>query len=116
MHTFHRVAPSIYVADLDRAVRFYREALGFSLIHLDEPPRRAVVTQGSAVLHLDLRPDKAGTSTTHMMVDDLDTVAALLASAGVKLLQPPTVQPWGLRDLSVADPDGNVFELAEPVK
>ena len=115
MPTFSRVAPSIYVAEIERAVRFYRDALGFSLIHLDEPPRRAVVAQGSAVLHLDLEPAKAGSSKTHMMVDDLDGVCARLAAAGVQLLQPPTVQPWGLRDIAVADPDGNVFELAEPV-
>lgn len=116
MPTFSRVAPSIYVADLDRAIRFYRDALGFSVIHLDEPPRRAVVSQGSAVLHLDLNPGKAGTSCTHMLVDDLDAVCDRLAKAGVTLQQPPTVQPWGLRDIAVADPDGNVFELAEPVK
>lgn len=116
MPTFSRVAPSIYVSDLDRAIRFYRDALGFSMIHLDDPPRRAVVTQGSAVLHLDLHPAKAGSSCTHMMVDDLNAVCAQIDRAGVKLKQPPTVQPWGLRDIAVTDPDGNTFELAEPVK
>jgi lactoylglutathione lyase len=114
MPMFSRVAPSIYVADIDRAVRFYRDALGFSVECIDEPPRRAVVTQGSAVLHLDLQPAKAGSSRTHIMVDDLDGVCERLGRAGAKLIQQPTVQEWGLRDIAVADPDGNVFELAEP--
>ena len=116
MPQFRRVAPSVYVSDLDRALRFYRDGLGFALEHIDDPPARAVVTQPAAVLHLDLNPAKAGTSTVHMLTDDLDGVCERLKNAGVPLQQPPTVQPWGLRDIAVADPDGNVFELAEPVR
>jgi lactoylglutathione lyase len=116
MPTFSRVAPSIYITDMDRALIFYRDGLGFSLLFVDDPPRRIVVNHGSAVLHLDIEPAKAGTSRTHMLVEDLDGVINRLAKAGIKLLQPPTVQEWGLRDLWVADPDGNVFELAEPVR
>jgi catechol 2,3-dioxygenase-like lactoylglutathione lyase family enzyme len=113
---FSRGAPSIFVADLDRALRFYRDVLGFALECVDEPPVRAVVTNGSAVLHLDRRPEKAGSSVTHMMVDNLDEVCGRLARGHAGLIQPPTVQPWGLRDIAVADPDGNVLELAEPVR
>ena len=116
MPIFSRVAPSIFISDLDRAIQFYRDGLGFTFDNIDEPPARAVVTQGAAVLHLDLQPAKAGTSRTHMMVDDLDTIFTRLQSKNAKLLQAPTVQVWGLRDIIVADPDGNVFELAEPLK
>jgi len=113
---FSRVAPSIYIADIDRALRFYRDVLGFSLECIDEPPMRAVVTQGSAILHFDLQPAKADSSRTHIMVDDLDGVCERLRRAGTDLIQQPTIQEWGLRDIAVADPDGNVFELAEPVR
>ena len=101
---------------MDRAIRFYRDVLGFSLACMDEPPVRAVVMQGSAVLHLDLERARAGSSRTHIMVDDLDGVCERLRQAGVTLLQQPTIQEWGLRDIAVADPDGNVFELAEPAR
>ena len=114
MPTFSRVAPSIYITDLDRALIFYRDGRD-SLCLLTCPPRRIVVSQGSAVLHLDIQAAKAGTSRTHGLVDDLDSVCDRLAKAGIKLLQPPTVQEWGLRDIWVADLDGNVFELAEPI-
>ena len=69
---FNRVAPSIYVADLDRAIRFYTDVMGFALDNVDDPPRRAVVTCAGAVLHLDLNPTLAGSSRTHMMAGDLD--------------------------------------------
>jgi catechol 2,3-dioxygenase-like lactoylglutathione lyase family enzyme len=116
MPSFSRVAPSIYITDIDRALGFYRDGLGFSVDYIDDPPRRAVVTQSTAVLHLDVNPAKAGSSRTHMIVDDLDAVCDRLGRAGFGLLQQPTVQEWGLRDIWVADPDGNVFELAEPVR
>jgi catechol 2,3-dioxygenase-like lactoylglutathione lyase family enzyme len=116
MPQYSRVAPSIYISDLDRALRFYRDVLGFRLECIDEPPRRAVVTQASAVLHLDINAAKAGSSRTHMMVDDLDDVCDRIERAAIVLLQQPTIQDWGLRDIAVADPDGNVFELAEPIR
>jgi len=116
MPDFSRVAPSIYITDIDRAVAFYRDGLGFTVDCIDDPPRRVVVTQNSAVLHLDVEPARAGSSRTHMIVDDLDSVCDRLGRAGFGLLQQPTIQEWGLRDIWVADPDGNVFELAEPVR
>ena len=50
-----------------------------------------------------------------MIVDDLDSVYERLQEAGAAIKQPPKLQPWGLRDLVVADPDGNTFELAQRV-
>ena len=116
MPNFSRVAPSVYISQVDRAIAFYRDGLGFSVDNIDDPPRRAVVTQNSAVLHLDVNIAKAGSCRVHMIVDNLDGVCEQLSRAGVTLLQPPTIQVWGLRDIWVADPDGNVFELAEPVR
>jgi uncharacterized glyoxalase superfamily protein PhnB len=49
------------------------------------------------------------------MVDDLDAVYERLTQAGATIRQGPKVQPWGLRDMIIADPDNNSFEIAEPV-
>jgi uncharacterized glyoxalase superfamily protein PhnB len=114
--TYSRVAPSVFVSDHKRALDFYVNVLGFTLDNIDDPPFRAVVTQRAAVLHLDLVPGKAGSGSIHMLVDDLDLVFTRVQSAGAKVLQPPTSQPWGLRELTVADPDGNVLEIATPVR
>ena len=47
MAVFSRVAPSIYVSDLDNAVKFYHEVLGFNFDSIDDPPLRVVMTEGS---------------------------------------------------------------------
>lgn len=112
---FSRVGPGICEIDLDRAIGFYGDALGFAVGCVDDPPVRAVVVDGPAVLHLDLRPERAGTSLVHMIVADLNAVRDRRRAVGVALRQSPTGQSWGLREAVVADPDGNTLELAQPI-
>jgi catechol 2,3-dioxygenase-like lactoylglutathione lyase family enzyme len=116
MAIFGRVAPTIPVTDIDHALRFYRDVLGFVVAFTNgDPVSFAVIKQGDAQLHLGVQPGKAGSMHAHLMVDDLDGIHNALRQAGIPIRQPPTIQPWGLRDLVVADPDGNSFEIAEPV-
>lgn len=116
MATFGRVAPTVPMADIERSLRFYRDLLGFEVQFTNgEPVSFAVLKQGGAELHLEVQPGKAGSLHVHLMVDDLDPVFERLQQAGAAIRQPPQVQPWGLRDMVVEDPDGNTFEIAQPV-
>jgi catechol 2,3-dioxygenase-like lactoylglutathione lyase family enzyme len=115
MSTFGRVAPSIPVTDMSRALRFYCDLLGFTVTFTNgNPVSFAVIKQGGAQLHLSVQPTKAGLFHAHMMVDDLDSLYERLQQASVTIRQAPKVQEWGLRDIIIADPDGNTFEIAEP--
>ena len=117
MPVFGRVSPTIPVADIDRALQFYCGVLGFAVgFSNGDPVSFAVIEQGEAQLHLCVKPAGAGTAHNHVLVDDLDGVYDRLKQAGMTVQQPPKIQPWGLRDLVVADPDGNTFEVAEPVR
>jgi catechol 2,3-dioxygenase-like lactoylglutathione lyase family enzyme len=114
--TFGRIAPGVPVADMERSLRFYRDVLGFEVQFTNgDPVSFAVMKQGGAELHLSIQPGKAGSLHAHLMIDDLDSVYERLRQAGAAVRQPPKVQPWGLRDVVVADPDGNTFEIAQPV-
>ena len=102
---------------MERALRFYRDVLGFTASFTNgDPVAFAVVRQGDAQLHLGVEPGKAGSSHVHIMVDDLDAVYQRLVNSGAAVRQAPTVQEWGLRDIVIADPDGNTFEIAEPAR
>ena len=115
MVKFGRVAPSIYVRDITRALEFYLDILGFSVVFTNGSPMSfAVLRRDAAHIHLCLRPEAAGSCHAHIMVSDLGSFYDKLVSAGAPVRQPPKVQQWGLRDIVVADQDGNTFEFAEP--
>jgi catechol 2,3-dioxygenase-like lactoylglutathione lyase family enzyme len=99
---------------MQRALEFYRDILGFSVVFCNgSPVSFAVLRQDAAQIHLCVRPESAGMCHTHVMLSDLDLLHSKLMEAGMVVRQPPTAQPWGLRDIVVADEDGNTFEFAE---
>lgn len=114
------------VTDLDRAVSFYTERLGFRLVQRAGPV--AIVARGS--LHLLLsspdssgaRPMPDGTRQTSggwnrivLYVDDLDSMISALAPAKTHFRNSVEGGPGG-RQVQVDDPDGNPIELHEPPK
>ena len=42
-----------------------------------------------------------------LTVDDVDKEYERLTKLGINILQPPTTQPWGARNMQFLDPDGN---------
>jgi catechol 2,3-dioxygenase-like lactoylglutathione lyase family enzyme len=114
MVAFGRVTPTVYVHDMRRSLQFYCDILGFSVVFANgSPVSFAVLGQDDARIHLSVRPEGAGSCHAHIMLTDLDSLYDKLIGAGVIVRQPPKVQPWGLRDIVAADPDGNTFEFAE---
>ena len=48
-------------------------------------------------------------------VDDADAECARLAELGVELVNGPVDRAWGVRTACFADPDGHVWEVAQPL-
>ena len=42
-------------------------------------------------------------------VDDVDFQYERLTTLGVKILEPPTLRPWGAKNMSFLDPDNNLI-------
>jgi catechol 2,3-dioxygenase-like lactoylglutathione lyase family enzyme len=114
--TFGRVAPTFYVSDLQRALAFWTDQLGFEVKFTNgDPVSFAVLGRNAAEVHLSVNPDRAGTCHCHILASGLEDLSRTLAANGTTLKQPLTKQPWGLLDIVVADPDGNTLEIAEPI-
>jgi catechol 2,3-dioxygenase-like lactoylglutathione lyase family enzyme len=117
--------PQIFVTDIERAVAFYRDRLGFACQYLyGEPPFYGAVARGGALLnlrHVDALPfDVAARRREELLAVTLvvRNAKALFLSfkeAGLEFHQPYREQPWGAHDFIVADPDGNLVHFASPV-
>jgi glyoxylase I family protein len=111
------------IIDLDRAIDFYTDRLGFQLEQRAGPV--AIVSRGA--LHVILsapassgsrqmadgeRQEPGGSNRIVLYVDDLEATVGRLRSAGVAFRNDITSGPGG-KQVQVADPDGNPIELHE---
>lgn len=123
------VTPHLTCEDAAAAIDFYKAAFGAEeMMRLPGPDGRllhaAVRINGSMVMLNDLYPDMNGHSpkslggtpvTIHLMVDDVDAVAARAVKAGGKVVMPVEDQFWGDRYGVVEDPFGHRWSIATPV-
>ena len=132
----------LVVADLEGALRFWRDILGFRVTrqmeesgaHLDAilglkdvrvTTVKLAAPDGNLIelLHFHSHPDRAtwtgtpcSTGFTHvaLTVDNLDATCQKLAAAGVTFNAPPQQSPDGLAKLTYArGPEGVLLELVE---
>jgi uncharacterized glyoxalase superfamily protein PhnB len=122
------VATELIVRDLAACTAFYRDTLGLQ-VHESGPDHVAFkVGDLYFFLHeaasaarmmseapLDLPIGGGSRVLLAAGVDDVDAMYADLKAKGVKVFRPPTDQPWGLRTAYFADPEGNFWEIHQPV-
>lgn len=113
------VASTLIVADLQRSVVFYTEALGLRIV--DRTEEAAVLEAGFGKILLWERPDappgEAGIMHLTFEVGDLDTAFEQMNEAGVEFLHMPRTallgQNYELRAASFRDPDGHGLAITE---
>jgi predicted enzyme related to lactoylglutathione lyase len=112
---------SVYVTDVDRAIAFYTQALGFEKrSDARMGPIRWVElapANGDTVLALASEgypiwsPEKVGGfSGMTLAAKDAEGTYARLRAAGVRFEQAPEATAWGTQAI-IADPDGNTFVI-----
>lgn len=123
--TYRTGAVRYQVTDVERAVAFYTERLGFD-VALRGGPAFASVVSGNLTVFLSgpgssgARPLADGTAQTPggynrlvLEVDDLDVAVTDLRRADVMFRNMVETGPGG-RQIQITDPDGNPVELFEP--
>jgi catechol 2,3-dioxygenase-like lactoylglutathione lyase family enzyme len=113
------------VDDVDAAIEFYTNHLGFE-VRTSAAPAFADVTRGNMRLLLSgsassagrpmsdgTKPGPGGWNRIHLIVDDLDSEVARLRDAGLSFRNDVVTGPGGSQILLV-DPSGNFVELFQP--
>lgn len=106
--------PVLPVRDLPAAVALYRDDLGFT-VAFEQGPYAGVVRDG-VELHLDgVVNEAAGKVTARITTDGVDDLYAELEPRGVvDPNEPLHTMPWGARQFSVLDADGNRITFVQP--
>jgi len=111
------------VDDVDAAIEFYRDQLGFE-VEMNPAPGFAALSRGDLRLFLNApgaggagvaggKPEPGGWNRFQIEVDDLDAYIERLESNDVEF-RGSLVEGRGGRQILVEDPSGNVVELFEP--
>lgn len=107
----------LHVADLDRAITFYSQTLGFELFlrsdelswaKLRSPANGVVIGVGTSE-----KCEGSGTLTLNFGVSDIEFTRRLLEGRGVKFKGETRTIPGVVKLADFADQDGNVIRLAQ---
>jgi catechol 2,3-dioxygenase-like lactoylglutathione lyase family enzyme len=116
------IAPQFLVDDLDRAIAYYVEKLGFALDFKYQSFYASVSRDGLAI-HLKCAPKLAADREHRKQNEHLDAyisvsgVRALfseLEKRGARIMKPLAEEPWGCVDFYADDPDGYILCFSEP--
>lgn len=119
---FDHLCPLLQVFDMPASIRFYRDILGFEVVHSDRPEDDCdwcLLRRGSAELMLntqyekDERPPAPNPARRNAHRDvclyfaasDLEGGREHLQSHGLTV-DPPVTREYGMRQLTLEDPDG----------
>jgi len=116
------VIPSIRVADMSGALDFYANVLGFDVERGGPADSNCSLTRGDARLMLETAADhfgdayneaireRLGSPSPHALyieAEDIDALTDRLAAAHARIVDPLAERPWGQRELTVEDTEGN---------
>jgi len=107
------IMPELPLDDVPAGVRHYRDVLGFQVNY--EQHDIAVLDRDAVRLLLIARtPRHTGIGSAYLYVRDADTLHAELLTNGADVQGEPIGQPWGLREFSVLDLEGNRLTFGKP--
>ena len=116
------VAPQFLVDDIDVAIAYYRDRLGFDLDFCYDSFYAAVSRDGFAI-HLKCAPKTLADRAHRKQHQHLDAYIGVtsatalhdeLRSRGALITKPLEAQPWSCIDFYVEDPDGYILCFSEP--
>lgn len=102
---------SLLTENVPRLADFYKALLGVEN-GSDDPVHQFILTEGAALtiyndgVHREQNLQNIQLAFT---VDDVDAELDRVKALGAQIVTPPKAQPWGAKNMSFLDPDGNLI-------
>ena len=122
----HSVHTGLFVENVEKMVRFYRDVLGFETDWDGGPYACFKVKDGglfmfdrkefAEAMHQPYAAPKGFNLTMEIGIGvptkaDVDSEYGRLMALGVQSVEEPKNQPWGQRNFWISDPEGNYIEV-----
>jgi len=107
--TIGQPVPELPVADVERAQQHYRDALGFDFAWLYPGKEIGAVSRGNVAIFFRKKSQPFEPAVHWVFAAEIDATYEELRSLGAKIVEPLEKKPWGLRQFTVEDLDGNRF-------
>lgn len=111
---------AVVVSDRHKALAWYRDVLGLKVAYV-APGEEHWIELGAprplTRIHLCELPDQVepGPTGITLLTPDIHAEYERLRGRGVAFLSPPKQEPWGEWLCAFTDPDGNEFDLKQPL-
>ncbi|MDF2188037.1 VOC family protein [Paraflavitalea sp. CAU 1676] len=107
-----KIMPEMPLTNVPAGIAYYRDVLGFSINYAQHD--LGVMDRDSVRLLLIQRtPVHTGIGSCCCYIRDADALHRELMAKGASIPAPPVSHPWGLRDFTVIDPEGNRLSFAQ---
>jgi uncharacterized glyoxalase superfamily protein PhnB len=110
------IRPVLHYSDLEKAIRFFRDAFGFDEQSVARDPSGAIqyaeMELGGCSIGFGPTTGSIfdmGPSAVYVGLDDPDAHYERAKAAGAEIVMPLTDQEYGSRDYAARDPEGNVW-------
>ena len=117
----------LFVEDMPKMVRFYRDVLGFDISEGENEVNVYLIKDGTLFMLYERKNFEAMTSRKYeylkglnghfeitLYVDtyeEVDKEYARIIAQGARSVMEPETEPWGQRTCYIADPEGNLIEI-----
>ena len=101
--------PELPVEDVARAQEHYRDALGFDVGWTYPDGEIGAVARDHIAVFFRRRSRPFEPAVHWIFAADIDATYEELRSRGARIVEPLEMKPWGLRQFTVEDIDGNRF-------
>ncbi len=110
------INPVLIVTDMQKALAYYTEKLGFELSFAwEEDVSYAILKCNDQQIHLSLS-DTKNPSHIYLFCDNVSKLYPELKAAGANISQEIKTMPWEMIEFEVTDSDGNKLVYGESVQ
>ena len=109
--SLNQPVPELPVADVEKAQQYYRDKLGFKIEWSYAGMEMGAVSNGDSAIFFRKRTGPFEPVVHWIYAGDIETTYRNLSESGANIVEGLEDKPWGLRQFTIEDLDGNKFYI-----